>query len=167
MAAKVNPIPQGYHTATPYLTLDDCARAIDFYKKAFGATEIMRMATPNGKIGHAEIKIGDSPLMLADEMPGAANRSPKSLNGTTGSIFLYVTDVDAAFKKAVDAGAKADKPPADMFWGDRYGTLTDPFGQTWALATHKEDVAPEEMKKRMQAEMAKMAQGQQQRRTAG
>ena len=167
MAAKVNPIPQGYHTATPYLTLDDCARAIDFYKKAFGATEIMRMATPNGKIGHAEIQIGDSPVMLADEMPGGGNRSPKSLNGTSASVFLYVTDVDSSFKKAVDAGAKADMQPTDMFWGDRFGRLTDPFGHTWALATHKEDVAPEEMKKRMQVEMAKMAQGQQQRRTAG
>jgi PhnB protein len=156
--AKVNPIPTGYHTATPYLTLSDCASAIDFYKKAFGAQEIMRMEGPAGKIGHAEIKIGDSPIMLADEMPGGGHRAPKSLGGTTVGVFLYVTDVDSSYKKAVDAGAKADMPPADMFWGDRFGKLTDPFGHSWLLATHKEDVAPEEMHKRMQQEMAKMGQ---------
>jgi PhnB protein len=158
MAAKVNPIPTGFHTATPYLTLNDCARAIDFYKKAFGAQEIMRMDGPGGKIGHAEIKIGDSVIMLADEMPGGGNRSPKSLGGTTAGVFLYFTNVDSVFKQAVDAGANPDMPPADMFWGDRFGRLTDPFGHSWALATHKEDVAPEEMRKRMQQEMAKMGQ---------
>lgn len=158
MATKVDPIPRGYHTATPYLTLDDCARAIDFYKRAFGAQEIMRMDTPHGKIGHAELKIGDSAIMLTDEMPGCESRSPKSLGGTTGSIFLYVTDVDAAYKRAVDAGAKADMPPADMFWGDRFGKLTDPFGHSWSMATHKEDVAPDEMRKRMKEQMAQMAQ---------
>ena len=141
MATKVNPIPIGYHTATPYLTLNDCARAIDFYKKAFGAQEIMRMEGPGGKIGHAEIKIGDSAIMLADEMPGAGNRAPKTLGGTTVGVFLYVNDVDSSYKQAVDAGAKADKPPADMFWGDRFGQLTDPFGHSWSMATHKEDVA--------------------------
>jgi PhnB protein len=166
MASKVSPIPAGYHTATPYLTLSDCARAIDFYKKAFGAQEIMRMQGPPGKIGHAEIKIGDSFIMLSDEMPGGGNRSPQSLGGTTSSIFLYVQDVDAAYKQAVDAGAKADMPPVDMFWGDRFGRLTDPFGHSWAMATHKEDVAPEDMRKRATEAMAKMGQ-QQQTKTAG
>src|SRR6266545_2642412 len=158
MSTKVAPIPPGHHTVTAYLTLDDCARAIDFYQKAFGAQEIMRMNGPAGKIGHAEIKIGDSVVMLSDEMPGGGNRAPKSLGGTTAGIFLYVTDVDAAFKQAVDAGAKADMQPADMFWGDRFGRLTDPFGHSWSIATHKEDVAPEEMRKRMQLEMAKRGQ---------
>jgi PhnB protein len=158
MAAKVNPIPGGYHTVTPYLTVNDAARAIDFYKKAFRAQEIMRMDTPNGKIGHAEIKIGDSVVMLGDEMPGSACHSPTALGGTTAGVFIYVTDVDAAYKQAVDAGAKADMPPANMFWGDRYGRLTDPFGHSWSIATHVEDVAPEEMKKRAQEAMAKMGQ---------
>lgn len=158
MATKVNPIPSGYHTATPYLTLNDCARAIDFYKRAFGAQEIMRMDGPGGKVGHAEIRIGDSVVMLSDEMPGAGGRAPKSLGGTTGGIFLYVNDVDSAYKQAVDAGANADMPPANMFWGDRFGRLTDPFGHAWMMATHKEDVAPAEMKKRMQEEMEKRSQ---------
>lgn len=158
MATKVTPIPRGYHTVTAYLTLDDCARAIDFYKRAFNAQEIMRMEGPPGKIGHAEIKIGDSVVMLSDEMPGAGDRAPKSLGGTTGGLFLYVNDVDSSYKQAVDAGAKADMPPADMFWGDRFGRLSDPFGHSWALATHKEDVAPEEMRTRMQREMAKRGQ---------
>ena len=158
MAAKVNPIPSGYHTATPYLTQSDCARAIDFYKRAFGAQEIVRMDAMPGKIGHAELKIGDSIIMMADEMPGMGARSPQSLGGTTAGIFLYVTDVDASYKQAVDAGAKADSPPADMFWGDRFGKLTDPFGHSWSMATHKEDVAPAEMKKRMDEQRAKMTQ---------
>jgi PhnB protein len=158
MANTVKPIPAGYHTATPYLTLNDCARAIDFYKSAFGAQEIMRMDGPPGKIGHAEIKIGDSIIMLGDEIPAAGTRSPKSLGGTPVGILLYVTDVDSSYKRAVDAGAKPDAPPADMFWGDRYGKLTDPFGHSWALATHKEDVAPDEMRRRMQQQAAKMTQ---------
>jgi PhnB protein len=158
MAAKVAPIPSGYHTVTAYLTLDDCARAIDFYKKAFGAQEMMRMDGPAGKIGHAEIKIGDSVIMLADEMPGSGARAPKSVGGTTAGIFLYVKDIDSSYKQAIDAGAKADMPPADMFWGDRFGKLTDPFGHSWAIATHKEDVAPEEMRTRMKQEMAKRGQ---------
>jgi PhnB protein len=135
--------------------LNDCARAIDFYKKAFNAQEVVRMEGPPGKVAHAEIKIGDSMIMLGDEMPGMGNKAPASLGGTTSGILLYVHDVDASYKQAVAAGAKADMPPADMFWGDRYGRLTDPFGHSWAIATHKEDVAPEEMKKRMQAEMAR------------
>jgi PhnB protein len=157
MATKVNPIPTGYHTATPYLTLNDCASALEFYKKAFGAQVIVKMDGPPGKIGHAEMKIGDSIIMLSDEM-GQGNKGPKSLGGTTASVFLYVNDVDSSFKQAVDAGAKSDMPPTDMFWGDRFGKLTDPFGHSWAMATHKEDVAPEEMKKRIQQEMAKMGQ---------
>jgi PhnB protein len=156
--ANVNPIPSGYHTATPYLTLDNCAAAIEFYKKAFGAQELMRMDGPPGKIGHAEIKIGDSIVMLADEFPGAGNKSPKSLGGSAVGVFLYVKDIDSAFKQAVDAGAKADMQPADMFWGDRFGKLTDPFGHSWSMATHKEDVSPQEMSKRMKEQMAKMGQ---------
>ena len=158
MAANVKPIPQGFHTATPYLTMNDSARAIDFYKRAFGAQEIMRMAGPDGKVGHAEIKIGDSVIMLGDEMPGMGNRSPKSLGGTTGSVMLYVENVDTVFQQAASAGAEVEMPVADMFWGDRYGRLKDPFGHTWAVATHKEDVAPAEMQKRMQEAMSKMDQ---------
>jgi len=158
MPTQTKPIPQGYHSVTPYLTLKDAARAIDFYKRAFGAQEVTRMEGPNGKIGHAEIKIGDSMIMLADEMPGAGNRSPQSLGGTTAGVFLYVDNVDAVFNKAVAAGAQAEAQPADMFWGDRYGRLKDPFGHSWSVATHKEDVAPAEMAKRMKEATAKMAQ---------
>lgn len=157
MASQVKPVPPGYHTATPYLILSDAASAIDFYKRAFGATEIFRMAIPGGKIGHAEIKIGDSILMLADEMPSATNRSPQSLGGSAVGIFLYVDKVDTVFDTAVKAGAKIEQPLADMFWGDRYGKLSDPFGHQWALATHIEDVAPEEMEKRMRAAMPQAA----------
>src|SRR5712692_9534763 len=152
------PIPKGYHSVTPYLIMQNAARAIDFYRRAFGAKEITRMDGPNGKILHAEIKIGDSMIMLSDEMPGTGARSPQSLGGTTAGIFLYVENVDSVFNQAVSAGAKADTQPADMFWGDRYGKLTDPFGHSWSLATHKEDVSPEEMKTRVQQAMAKMAQ---------
>jgi PhnB protein len=155
MPSQVKPIPAGYHTATPYLTLHDAARAIDFYKRAFGAQEVMRMNGPDGKIGHAEIRIGDSVIMLGDEMPGMGARSPQSLGGTTGGIMLYVEDVDRVFSQAVAAGAQAEAPVADMFWGDRYGRLKDPFGHSWSVATHKEDVAPAEMAKRMQEEMSK------------
>jgi PhnB protein len=158
MPSHAKPIPDGYRTVTPYLTVNDAAKAIDFYKKAFDAIEVHRMQGPQGKIGHAELKIGDSLVMLADEMPGMETRSPQSVGGTTGMLFLYVKDVDAAFKKATDAGAKATQPPTDMFWGDRYGKLTDPFGQAWSLATHIEDVAPDEMERRGREQMAKMAQ---------
>lgn len=158
MAGQVKPVPPGYHTATPYLVLDDANRAIEFYKQAFGAQELMRMGRPDGKIGHAEIKIGDSHIMLADEMPGTTGKSPKSLGGSTSSIFLYVENVDSVFDQAVKAGAKAETQPADMFWGDRFGALIDPFGHLWALATHIEDLTPEEMKKRSQEAMAHMAQ---------
>jgi len=160
MAGQVKPIPEGFHSVTPYLTCNDAAKAIEFYKRAFDAKELVRMPMPNGKIGHAEIRIGDSVVMLADEMPGGEARSPQSLGGTTAGIMLYVKDVDASYQKAVTAGAKATMPPQDQFWGDRYGKLTDPYGHTWALATHKEDVAPEEMKRRMQAQSQKIsAQG--------
>jgi PhnB protein len=154
----VKPIPQGFHSATPYLTLNDAARAIDFYKRAFAAQEVVRMKGPDGKIGHAEIKIGDSIIMLADEMPGSGSRSPQSLGGTTAGVFLYVENVDTVFNQAVSAGAKVESPVADMFWGDRYGRVRDPFGHSWSVATHKEDVAPAEMSKRMQEFASKMGQ---------
>ncbi len=158
MPGQAKPIPQGYHSVTPYLTLNDAARALEFYKRAFGAQEIVRMNGPNGKIGHAEIKVGDSMIMIADEMPGGGSQSPQSLGGTTSGVFLYVEDVDKTFNQAVAAGAKAEAQPADMFWGDRFGRLKDPFGHSWSVATHKEDVAPAEMAKRMKEATAKMAQ---------
>jgi PhnB protein len=158
MANPVKPIPEGFHAVTPYLVVNDGARAIEFYKRAFNATERVRMDAPNGKIGHAELQIGDSIVMLSDEMPGMGNRSAQSLGGSCVGLFMYVKDVDAAFQKAVGAGAKADQPPQDMFWGDRFGKLTDPFGHSWQIATHKEDVAPAEMKKRAQESMAKMGE---------
>jgi len=152
------PIPDGYHTVTPYLSVHDAAKAIDFYKRAFDATEVHRMAGSHGKITHAEIKIGDSIVMLADEMSGSECRSPQALGGTTTSIFLYVKDIDAVYNKAIAAGAKSTMPPADMFWGDRFGKIADPFGHSWSLATHKEDVAPDEMQRRAEVFMAKMAE---------
>src|SRR2546425_2905140 len=124
MTSRVKPIPEGYHTATPYLIIKDAARAIEFYKKAFGATELMRMAQPDGRIGHAEIRIGDSPIMLADEFPEMGHRSPQSLGGSPVSILLYVEDVDALFNQAVSAGAKVQKPVQDQFYGDRIGGVT-------------------------------------------
>ncbi len=156
MASRVKEIPKGFHTVTPYLTVTDATRAIDFYKRAFGAEEVLRMDGPGGKIAHAEIKIGDSIIMLSDEMPGYS-RSPQSLGGTAVNIFLYVKDVDQIFQRAVAAGARINMPVSDMFWGDRYGQVTDPFGHSWSLATHKEDVLPEELRKRTQAAMSKMA----------
>jgi len=147
----VKPIPEGYHSATPYLIVKDAARAIEFYKRAFGATELLRMAAPGGKIGHAEIKIGDSPIMLADEVPDMGALSPESLGGTPVSILLYVEDVDAVFNQAIAAGAKVQRPVKDQFYGDRTGGVTDPFGHVWYVATHKEDVSPEEMRKRAAA----------------
>jgi PhnB protein len=155
MASRVKEIPKGYHTVTPYLTVSDCARAIDFYKQAFGAKELLRLDGPDGKIAHAEMKIGDSIIMLSDEMPGWG-RSPQSLGGTAVDIMLYVEDVDRVFKQAVTAGAKVTMPVDNMFWGDRYARVMDPFGHSWSLATHKEDVPPEELRKRAQAAMAKM-----------
>jgi PhnB protein len=149
----VKPIPDGYHTVTPYLIIKDAARAIDFYKKAFGATELMRMADPSGMVMHAEIQIGDSPIMLADEFPDMGFRGPQAYGGTPVSILLYVKDVDALAAQAVAAGAKVMRPVKDQFYGDRSGTFTDPFGHVWTLATHKEDVPPEEMNRRFEEHM--------------
>ena len=151
MTSKPKPVPDGYHTATPYLIVNGAAQAIEFYKKAFGATELMRMPQPGGKIGHAEIKIGDSPIMLADESPDVGARSPQSIGGSPVSIMLYVEDVDRIFSQAVAAGAKVKRPVADQFYGDRTGGIEDPFGHLWYIATHKEDVSPEEMRKRAAA----------------
>jgi PhnB protein len=158
MPNSVQPIPTGFHSVTPYLVVNDAARAIDFYQRAFGAKQTVRMDGPDGKIGHAELKIGDSVIMVSDEMPHSGTRSPRSVGSTTVGIFLYVPNVDSAFNNAVSAGARVETPVADMFWGDRYGKLTDPFGHSWSLATHKEDVSPAEMKKRTQQAMEKMAQ---------
>jgi PhnB protein len=149
MAAK--PIPDGYHTATPYLIVQNATAAIAFYKRAFGATELMRLTDPGGKVGHAEIKIGDSPIMLADEMPDMGFRSPQSLGGPGVSLLLYVEDVDTRFRQATGAGAKVLRPVEDQFYGDRAGTLEDPFGHVWTLATHVEDVSPEEISRRAEA----------------
>jgi PhnB protein len=151
MAVKA--IPDGYHTVTPYLIVKDAARAIEFYKKAFGASELMRLVMPGGKVGHAEIKIGNSPIMLADEFPEMDIRGPQALGGTPVGILLYLDDVDARFSQAIAAGATVDRPVKDQFYGDRSGTLVDPFGHKWTIATHKEDVAPEEMNKRFEASM--------------
>ncbi len=155
MGAK--PVPEGYHTVTPYLAVDDAAEAIEYYGKAFGATERVRMDTPDGKIGHAELEIGDSLVMLSDPSPQATTRTPKEIGGTTASVFLYVDDVDTVVKKAVDAGATVTMEVADQFWGDRFGTITDPFGHVWSIATHVEDVPPEEMAERAKAAMAAMS----------
>jgi PhnB protein len=153
----VKPIPDGYYTATPYLIVKGAARALDFYKQAFGAEELMRFPMPDGKVGHAEIKIGNSPIMLADEFPEMGHKSPESLGGSPVSIMLYVPDVDKTFAQALKAGGKELQPLKDQFYGDRSGTLTDPFGHVWTVSTHKEDVSPEEMDKRHKAMMAEKA----------
>jgi PhnB protein len=155
MATK--PIPEGYHTLTPYLAVDDAAEAIEFYKQAFGATERMRMDAPGGKIGHAEIEIGDSVVMLSDPFPQSTVKSPKEIGGTSASVFMYVEDVDAVVQRAVDAGATVSMEIEDMFWGDRFGSIADPFGHTWSIATHVEDLAPEEIAERGKAAMAAMS----------
>jgi PhnB protein len=149
----VQPVPAGYHTVTPYLIIDGAAKAIEFYKKAFGATEVLRLADPSGKIAHAEIKIGDSIIMLADEVPLMGYRSPKSYGGSPVGIALYVPDVDALAKQAIAAGAKEVRPVQDQFYGDRSGTFSDPFGHQWTIATHKEDVSMEEVNRRFAAMM--------------
>ena len=150
MTGKVKPIPDGYHTATPYLIVKDAAKAIEFYKKAFGATELMRMGDGK-KIQHAEIKIGTSPIMLADECPEMQACSPETLGGSPVTIMLYVENVDAMFNQAVAAGATVQRPLADQFYGDRTGGLVDPFGHKWFVATHIEDVPQEELQKRAAA----------------
>ena len=154
------PIPEGYHSVTPYLIIKGATEAIDFYKKAFGATELFRMPAPEGKIGHAEIKIGDSPIMLADEFPEMGYKSPQTLGGSPVSLMIYVADVDTLFKQAIAAGGKEQRPVKDQFYGDRSGTLEDPFGHVWHVATHKEDVSPEEMVRRMKTYTAASGGGQ-------
>ena len=147
----VKAIPEGRHAVTPYLIIKGAANAIEFYKKAFGASELMRMPDPAGRIMHAEIKIGDSRVMMADEIPEMGFRGPQSLGGTPVSLLVYVNDVDAQAAKATAAGAKVTRPVQDQFYGDRSGTLTDPFGHVWTLATHKEDLSPQEIQKRFEA----------------
>lgn len=147
----VKAIPDGYHSATPYLIVDGAARAIDFYTRAFGAKELMRVPAPGGRIGHAEIKIGDSVIMLADEHPEIQARGPQHYGGSPVSILLYVDDVDALYRQAIAAGGTETRPVADQFYGDRSGTLKDPFGHSWHLSTHKEDVSPQELNRRMAA----------------
>ncbi len=151
MAGKTKSIPDGYGAVTPYLIVKDAARAIEFYKKAFGATELMRMEGPGGKIGHAEIRVGSAPIMLADEHPDMGALSPEHFGGTPVSLLLYVEDADAVVRKAVDLGSKLERPVKDQFYGDRSGVILDPYGHKWSIATHKEDVSPEEMKRRISA----------------
>ena len=148
--ADVKPIPEGYHSVTPYLIIDGAADALEFYKKAFGATELFRMEH-EGKIGHAEFKIGDSPIMMADEHPGEGHVSPKTLGGTSVGIMIYVDDVDTIFNQAIAAGAVEKEALQDKFYGDRSGSLTDPFGHVWTVATHTEDLSPEEIERRLAA----------------
>ena len=155
MATK--PIPEGYHTVTPYLAVEDAAGAIEYYKKAFGAKERVRMEAPEDKIGHAELEVGDSLVMLADPFPQSSTTPPKELGGTSASIFMYVEDVDAVVKQAVDAGATVAMEVADQFWGDRFGTVTDPFGHSWSIATHIEDLTPDEIAERGKAAMTEMS----------
>jgi PhnB protein len=152
--------PDGYHSITPYLVTHDAAAAIDFYKKAFGATELMRLPGPGGKVMHAEIKIGDSPIMLADEFPEMGIRSAKSFGGSPVSILIYTEDVDAMFAQAIAAGGTEKKPLADQFYGDRSGTIEDPFGHSWTIASHTEDVSPEEINRRFQEMMKHMGGGE-------
>jgi PhnB protein len=151
------PIPEGYHSITPYLAVEDAAKAIDWYKQVLGASEILRFEH-GGKIGHAEIKIGDSILMLSDEWPEGGHLSPKTQGGTTVGLMLYVNDVDDTFRKALDAGAKEERPVQDQFYGDRSGTLVDPFGHRWHVATHVEDVSEDELKRRAEEFSAKQKQ---------
>ena len=148
--ADVKPIPEGYHSVTPYLSIKGAVEALEYYKRAFGAVELFRMEH-EGKIGHAEIKIGNSMIMIADEYPQMDFLSPKTLGGSPVGLMIYVDDVDTIFKQAIDAGGVEKKPVQDQFYGDRSGTLTDPYGHVWTVATHKEDVTPEEMEKRVAA----------------
>jgi PhnB protein len=155
----VKPIPEGYHSLQTYLAVEDASKAIEFYKDAFGAEETIRMPGPDGKVAHAELQIGDSKLMLSDPFPQSSVRPPSERGGTTASIFMYVDDVDATFVQAQSAGADVVSELEDMFWGDRFGTLSDPFGHVWSIATHKEDLSEEEMAERSKAAMAEMAGG--------
>jgi len=148
---KTKYIPDGYHTATPYLIVNGAARALEFYKQVFGATELIRMPAPGGKVGHAEIRIGDSNIMLADEFPEMDARGPQAIGGTPVSLMLYFEDCDAVTARAVASGAKVLRPVQDQFYGDRSGTVLDPFGHKWTIATHKEDLSAEELQKRAAA----------------
>ena len=154
---SVQPVPEGYHTLIPYLAVDDAAKAIEYYTKAFGAKERARMDGPDGKIGHAELEIGDSVVMLADPSPDASTTPPSDAGSTTAAIVMYVEDVDAVVQKAVDAGATVTMEVEDQFWGDRFGWITDPFGHSWSIATHVEDLTPEEIEERGKAAMAAMS----------
>jgi PhnB protein len=157
---KVNPIPKGYHSITPGLAIRNADQAIEFYKKAFGAKEKMRMPGPDGKIMHAEIHIGDSAIYIGEEMPLMGHHSPQSLNGTTANLHIYVKNADKVFEQAVTAGATVVMPMEDAFWGDRYGQLQDPFGHRWGVATHKKDLSEKEMRKTAQEFFSKMDQQQ-------
>jgi PhnB protein len=152
----VKPIPDGYHSVTPYLIVRDAARAIEFYKRAFGATELLRIDAPGGKIGHAEVKIGNSPVMLADENPDWGAKSADMFGGSPVQLMIYVEDCDSVFHRAIASGAKETRPLKDQFYGDRSGTVTDPFGLQWTISTHTEDVSPEEMHRRSQELMQQM-----------
>jgi len=149
MTTKVKPIPDGYHSVTPYLIAKNAAQAIEFYKRAFGAKEHARMPMPDGRVGHAELVIGDSMIMLSDEFPERGSQSPQTLNGSPVGFALYVENIDESFQRAVQAGAIVKEPITLQFWGDRAGSVVDPFGYQWTLLTHVEDVTPEETKKRM------------------
>ena len=153
-------VPKGFHTVTPSLFVRNTAQAIDFYKKALGAEELMRMTGPDGKIGHAEIKIGDSIIFLSDENAAFGTKSPESLGGVTGALYLYVDDVDKAFQRAVDAGGQARMPVMDMFWGDRVGNFIDPYGHSWTLSTHTQDLTEQEIQEGEKKFYAQMAQPQ-------
>jgi len=159
VAKKVLPIPKGYHAVTAYLSVQNAAQALEYYKRAFAAKELVRMPMPDGKVGHAEIQIGDSHVMLADEMPSMGFVSPPARGGTTVQLHLYVRDVDATVEKALAAGGKLTRPIEDKFYGDRAGTVEDPYGHVWYIATHKEDVPPKEMKRRMDEMTKKIASG--------
>jgi len=158
MTASKQPIPSGFHTVTASVTVRNGTEAIEFYKKALGAEERMRMAGPDGKITHAELKIGDSIVFLNDEIPNMGCKSPQTLGGTSGSFYLYVEDVDKSFQRAVDAGGKATMPVTDMFWGDRFGSFVDPYGHTWGLSTHTQDLTEQEIEEGAKAFYAQMAQ---------
>ena len=154
MANNVKPVPDGYHAVTPYLSVKGAAQAIEFYKKAFGASEVMRFPQPDGRVGHAEIKIGDSRVMLADEFPEMDFLSPQARGGSAVHMHLYVENVDDVFKRAISAGAREVRPVQDQFYGDRLGTVADPYGHVWHVSTHKEDLSMEELQKRAAAAAA-------------
>ena len=154
---SVQPVPEGYHTLIPYLAVDDAAKAIEYYKQAFGARERARMDGPDGTVGHAELEIGDSVVMLADPFPHASTTPPSDAGATTAAIVMYVEDVDGVVKRAADAGATITEEVADKFWGDRFGTIRDPFGHIWSIGTHVEDVPPQEMAERAKSAMAAMS----------